>query len=98
MIFTVVITVNAISSPCISIACKFRAVFQGLGKLKNFQLKLNIDPSVTRVSQNLHCILFHVRKKDIKLKKLLDLDLEPVTEPTPWVSPLIAVPRNNDIH
>ena len=80
---------------------KYPAVFQGLGKLKGFQLKLNIDSSVPPVSQHLRRIPFHVRKKiEIKIKELEDLDIiekVPDSEPTSWVSPIIAIPKGNDV-
>ena len=80
---------------------KFPTVFQGLGKLKDFQLKLNIDSSVKPVSQHLRRIPFHVRKKvETKLEQLIELDIiEPVdsTSSNSWISPVIAVPKGNDI-
>ena len=40
---------------------KYANIFEGLGKLKGVQLKLNIDPSVAPVTQHLRRIPFHVR-------------------------------------
>ena len=48
---------------------KYPTVFQGLGKMRDFQLKLNIDKEVEPVSQHLRRIPFHVgRKWRIKYK------------------------------
>ena len=79
----------------------FPSVFQGLGKLKNFQLKLNIDESVPPVSQHLRRIPFHVRKKiEQKIQQLEELDIiekVPESESTSWVSPIIAIPKGSDV-
>jgi hypothetical protein len=84
-----------------NVAAKFPKVFSGLGKLRNVQLKLSIDENINPVSQHLRRIPFHVRKQvSLKLQELLELDIiEPVSGPTPWVSPVIAIPKpdKNDI-
>ena len=70
--------------------------FEGIGKLKDFQSKLNEDPTVQPIAQPHQRIPFHVRKKvDAELEKLLSLDIiEPVhDEPTPWVSPIHVVEK-----
>ena len=55
------------------------------------------DPSVAPVAQPLRRTPFHVRKDiEKKLKELQDLDIiEDVDGPTPWVLPLVAVPKSN---
>ena len=72
-------------------------VFDGIGKLKDFEVKLKVDPSVTPVSQRLHRLPYHTRKKvEDELDKLEDLGIiEKVQEPTPWISPLVVVPKTN---
>jgi hypothetical protein len=50
---------------------KFPKVFEGLGKLKNFQLQIPIDESVHPVSQTVRRVLYHLRSKlDEKLMNL----------------------------
>ena len=65
---------------------KFPKVFEGLGKLKGYQLKLHIDESVQAVAQLAHCIPFSRRAKvNEKLDELLKLDMiEKVEGPTSW--------------
>ena len=48
------------------------------------------------MSQHLRRVPFHIRKKiEYKIDELLELDIiEPVSEATPWVSPLLAVPKD----
>ena len=83
------------------ILSKYSNVKKGLGKLKDVQIKYDINPSVKPVSQHLRKVPFHLRKKiDAKLDELLAADViepAPVTEATPWVSPLLAVPKGDDI-
>ena len=72
-------------------------VFQGIGKLKNYEVKLHIDTSVQPVAQPAHRIPFHLRKKvSVELKKLeMQGIIEKVEGPTPWISPLVVIPKRN---
>ena len=76
---------------------KHDAVFRGVARLKDYQLKIHIDLEVTPVPQPQRRVSFHVRKDvEKKLQELQDLNiLEDVESPTPWVSPLVAVPKSN---
>ena len=74
---------------------KYPNVFNGLGKLKDYQLKLHIDESVQPVIQSNRCIPFSSREKvSEKLVVLEELDvIEKVTGPTRCLSPLVAVEK-----
>jgi hypothetical protein len=76
---------------------KYPDAFCGVGKLKSFQLEIPIDPDVEPVVQPLRGIPFNMRDKvEKKLNELLDLDIiEPVNEPSPWVSPVVVVPKRS---
>ena len=76
---------------------KFPKVFQGLGKLKGYQLKLHIDENVQPVAQPVRRIPFSRRAKVTeKLEELLKLDvIEKVEGPTSWVNPLVVVEKPN---
>ena len=93
--------INAVAIRNIGIQIKkeFPELFNKLGKLKNTSIKFNIDPSIKPVSQHLRRIPFHVRKKvEAKLDQLIELDIiEEVTEATSWVSPIVAIPKKDDI-
>ena len=80
-----------------AIVNKHDAVFNGVGKLKDYQLKVHLNPDITPVAQPQRRLPFHVRKDvEKKLQELQDLDIiEDVEGPTPWVSPLVAVPKSN---
>ena len=72
---------------------KYREVFTGVGKLKDFQLKLHIKDDVTPVAQPVRRLPFGLRAKvDEKLDELVTKDIiEEVTHnPTEWVSPLVV--------
>eukprot|EP00795_Rhopilema_esculentum_P000091 gene91-9704_t len=60
----------------------------GLGKLKNHQVKLNIDSSVPPVAQPQRRIPFHIRKKvKVAIKELESqgiIEKVPDSQPTPW--------------
>lgn len=75
---------------------KFGPLFSGLGKMKNYQVKLHIDQSIQSVTQKHRRIGFHLRKGvDKELTNLENEDIiEPVTDgPTEWISPCHAVPK-----
>ena len=78
---------------------EYNELFSGLGCLKNVEVKFDIDETIRPVAQHLRRIPYHVRLKvEKKIKQLIDLDIiEPVTGSTPWISPVIAIPKGEDI-
>ena len=72
-------------------------VFEGVGKLKDYEVMLHIDESVTPVAQPARRIPFHMRKQvEIELERLEKQDIiEKVDGPTPWISPLVIIPKRN---
>ena len=81
-----------------SIAEEFADRFEGLGKLAKVQVKIHLNPDVTPVIQPHRKIPFHLRQKvKDELQHLEDMDvIERVTQPTSWVSPLVAAPKPNN--
>ena len=71
---------------------KYREIFTGAGKLKDFQLKLHIKSDVTPVAQPVRRLPFGLRAKvDEKLDKYI---IEEVSHNlTEWVSPLVVFPK-----
>ena len=74
-------------------------VFNGVGRLKNCNLKLHIDRSVQPIAQNMRRIPYALRDKvDAKLEELKRLDIieeVPKNMPTTWVSPLVCIPKGD---
>ena len=72
-------------------------MFEGVGKLKDKQISLDIDPTVKPVAQPYRRIPFNLREKvQDKTTELLELGIvEPVEGPAPWVNPVVIVPKNN---
>ena len=72
-------------------------VFTGIGKLKDFQLKLHIDERVQPVAQPLRRPAFSLKEKiEKKLDELLREDIiEQVEGPAPWVIPIVVVLKPN---
>ena len=70
-------------------------LFHGLGKLKNYQIKLHIDEDVSPVVQPHRRVPFHVRKQlEEQLRRDKELGvIECIEGPTPWVSPIVVAPK-----
>ena len=80
----------------VDIVKNFADVFSGVGKLKDYQLKLHINKDVKPVAQPVRRLPFGLREKvDQKLDELLKEDIieEVPSGPTEWVSPLVVVPK-----
>lgn len=73
-------------------------LFKGVGCLKDFQVHLHVDPQVQPVAQPHRRIPFSMRKPvEEELERLQSLDIiEKAEGPTPWVSPVVLVPKPHD--
>ncbi|CAB4037087.1 Transposon Tf2-6 poly, partial [Paramuricea clavata] len=89
-------SINCAVSPY-SLRQRYPSVFDGVGKLTNYQQKISINTNIKPVAQPPRRIPFHVRKQvSAKLEELERLDIiEEVRGPTPWVSPLVVVPKSS---
>ena len=76
---------------------EYSGLFEGIGKLKDKEIKLHIDESVSPVAQPHRRIPFHMRDKvEKELQRLEQLDvIETVDGPTEWVSPIVVVQKKN---
>ena len=70
-------------------------IFQGFGKIDGVKIKLHIDKDVTPITQTHRRVPFHIRKDVEKEIERLEQDdiIEKVSGPTPWISPIAAVPK-----
>ena len=86
--------INMISSDIVE---EFKECFQGVGKLKGYQLKLHVKDDATPVVQPLRRPPFSLRDKiEKKLDQLESMDIiEKVNSPSSWVSPVVVVPKPN---
>ena len=76
---------------------EFPDLFDGIGKVKEKRIHLHIDQTVTPKQQPQRRIPFHVRKDvEKELERLERLDIiECIEGPTPWVSPIVMVPKKS---
>ena len=78
-----------------SIFEKFPGCCEGIGKLKDFQLKVPSDSEVQPVSKPIRRGPYHLRDKlSTKLGELVELDIiEKVSGPSLWDSPVVVVTK-----
>ena len=76
---------------------EYKDSFEGIGKLTDFQVDLNVDPEFNPVAQPPRRQPFSVREKmEKEIQHLLDQDIiEKVNEPTGWVSPPVVTPNKD---
>ena len=81
-----------------TIMSDYKEIFEGVGKLKDYQVKLHVNPDVPPVAQPVRRTPFSLRDKvKEKIEELVAMDIiEPVEGLTPWVSPVVVVPKQND--
>lgn len=89
--------VSAVTDIKDSLQLQYPDVFKGVGKLKTKQISLYIDPKVRPVAQPLRRIPFNLREAvEKKIKELMDIDIiERVEGPTPWVNPVVVLPKTD---
>ena len=89
--------VAAVSDVASTLKLDYPEVFNGIGKLNSRKITLHIDPDVKPVAQPLRRIPFNLRSKvDDKINELIAHDIiEEVDGPTPWVNPVVIVPKSN---
>lgn len=84
----------------VNISKEFPALQNGLGKLKYFAVKLKVDDTVQPVAVRHRRIPFRQRKAvKAEVKRLQALGIIEKVEgkgPTPWVSPVVVVPKKSD--
>ena len=80
------------TSPQYLASGELRDLFGGIGKVREKEVKLHIDPDVQPKQQPHRRIPFHVRQDvEKELERLESLDIiEKVTGPTPWMSPIVV--------
>lgn len=76
---------------------RHQKLFQGTGNLKNREVKLEIDESITPVAQPARRIPHSLKSKvNAKLQEMKEQGIiEKVEGATPWLSPMIAIPKKS---
>ncbi|CAB3999686.1 PREDICTED: uncharacterized protein K02A2.6-like [Paramuricea clavata] len=75
---------------------KHPKLFEGTGNLKGREVKLKIDPTITPVTQTNRKIPHMKTKVNKKLQEMREERIiEKVEGATPWLSPLIAIPKKS---
>ena len=81
-----------------AIITKHFKLFSGTGNWKNTQVKLEIDKTVPLVAQHLRRIPHSMKAKvNAKLDQEMRAEgiIEKVQGATPWLPPLVAIPKKN---
>nr|XP_002730526.1 PREDICTED: uncharacterized protein K02A2.6-like [Saccoglossus kowalevskii] len=78
---------------------KYADRFEGIGKMRDTKAILHINTSVKPVAQQHRRVPFHVREQvEAEINKLEQLDIiEKADGATPWVSPIVIVPKKTGI-
>ena len=78
---------------------KFPKCFDGIGKLKDYQLHIPVDNDIEPVVQALRRVPYGLREKlEKKIDELEELDIiEKVNTTSKWVNPIVVVPKKDDI-
>ena len=90
----------SVSAPQVDdIVGEYKDCFEGLGKMKDKAAKLHVNSSARPLAQKFRRLPFHVREQvEAELKNLEELDIiERAEGPTPWVSPIVVVPKKTGI-
>lgn len=74
-------------------------LFDGIAKLKDFQVTLHINKDIQPTCQPYRRVPFHLLEKvEAELRRLETEDIiKKVTGPTPWVSPIVTPPKPKDL-
>ena len=85
---------NHVSKEINEILQENKEVFEGKGKLRNFQLNLHVNEEVKPIGQPTRRVPYHLQNKVIaKIRELEALDI--IEETTTWVSPLVVTPKED---
>ena len=76
---------------------QFPQNFEGLGKLKNHQVKLHVDTSIKPVTTPARPVPYHLKERVTKeIEKMIKQDVieeHPATKPAPWISNAVIAPK-----
>ena len=71
--------------------------FQGLGKLKNHQIRLHVDDNIKPVAESERIIPYHLQHRvDEIISEMIDtgvIEEHPTSDPAPWISNIVVAPK-----
>ena len=77
------------------ILTKYSHVFKGIGKLKNHQVQLHVNPEIKPVVSAQRPLPYYLRERvDKAIQEMIQEDIieeSPVNEPVPWISNVVIV-------
>ncbi|KAM8832564.1 uncharacterized protein K02A2.6 [Spinachia spinachia] len=97
-VLNVGVDVAAVTDVKAEVRGKYPKLFTRVGKLNTKQIGRHINDNVEPIAQPLRRIPFHLREAvDKKIEELLGMDIiEKVEGATPWVNPVVVVPKAKD--
>ena len=80
-----------------SLLKEYSKIFDGLGKVNDFEHKITIDPAVKPKSQRLRRLpVSQIEAVNNELDRMVERNIiEEVTEQSPWISNLVIVPKKS---
>ena len=78
---------------------KYKKVFQGIGRFNGDKIKLHINKTIKPVAQKPRRVPFNLRQKveqELETLRKEDIIEDIQGEPTPWISPIVIVPKKYD--
>ena len=78
---------------------KYHEVFEGVGKYNKDQVHLFINDKVPLVAQKARRISYKMSGKvsdELEMSRQQNIIEDVKDEPTPWISPIIVVPKNHN--
>ena len=80
-----------------SCLAEYPHTFKGIGKLKNYQIKLNINTEAKPVATPPRSIPYHLRDQASRvIQDMINQDIieeHPINQPAPWVSNMMITPK-----
>ena len=81
------------------VLCKYPDTFNGIGKMKDYEVKIHADPEVKPVAEPPRRIPYHLKDRvDEAISEMLDNDVieeHPSSEPTQWISNIVIAPKDD---
>ena len=82
-----------------SILLKYPNNFKGLGKLKDYEVKLHVNPEIKPINVPSHSFPYHLQERAQKvIDKMIEdgvIEEHPHDEAAPWISNAVLAPKDD---